>query len=354
MSRKLMLVLAATAALAACKREPEAPAAAPEAATPPAAAHTFTADITEADFADMVKALSSDEFEGRAPGSVGEEKTTAYLEAQMKRIGLQPGNNGSYFQDVPMVETTADEAATTLSLTTSAGKRDLKFGTDYVIGTRTGQTEVKLDASDMVFVGYGVDAPEQQWNDYAGQDWTGKTVVMFVNDPGFHGKDETLFGGNRMTYYGRWTYKFEEAARKGAAAALIVHDTAGASYGWDVVKNSWAGPQYDLPAKDDPEKRIPLQGWLSAEAARQLFADAGLDLDAAYASAGKRGFKPVPLKAKATVSLKSSISEKTSRNVIGVLPGSSKPDEAVLAGQQQARRSRAVHGALGPPGQARG
>lgn len=330
MSRKLMLVLAATAALAACKREPEAPAAAPEAATPPAAAHTFTADITEADFADMVKALSSDEFEGRAPGSVGEKKTTAYLEAQMKRIGLQPGNNGSYFQDVPMVETTADEAATTLSLTTSAGPRDLKFGTDYVIGTRTGQTEVKLDASDMVFVGYGVDAPEQKWNDYAGQDWTGKTVVMFVNDPGFHGKDETLFGGNRMTYYGRWTYKFEEAARKGAAAALIVHDTAGASYGWDVVKNSWAGPQYDLPAKDDPEKRIPLQGWLSAEAARQLFADAGLDLDAAYASAGKRGFKPVPLKAKATVSLKSSISEKTSRNVIGVLPGSSKPDEAVL------------------------
>lgn len=330
MSRKLMLVLAATAALAACKREPEAPAAAPEAATPPAAAHTFTADITEADFADMVKALSSDEFEGRAPGSVGEEKTTTYLEAQMKRIGLQPGNNGSYFQDVPMVETTADEAATTMTLATAKGDHALKFGTDYVIGTRTGQTEVKLDASDMVFVGYGVDAPEQQWNDYAGQDWTGKTVVMFVNDPGFHAKDETLFGGNRMTYYGRWTYKFEEAARKGAAAALIVHDTAGASYGWDVVKNSWAGPQYDLPAKDDPEKRIPLQGWLSAEAARQLFADAGLDLDAAYASAGKRGFKPVPLKAKATVSLKSSITEKTSRNVIGVLPGATKPDEAVL------------------------
>ena len=329
MSRKLMLVLAATAALAACKREPEAPAAAPEAATPPAAAHTFTADITEADFADMVKALSSDEFEGRAPGSVGEEKTTAYLEAQMKRIGLQPGNNGSYFQDVPMVETTADEAATTMTLATAKGDHALKFGTDYVIGTRTGQTEVKLDASDMVFVGYGVDAPEQQWNDYAGQDWTGKTVVMFVNDPGFHAKDETLFGGNRMTYYGRWTYKFEEAARKGAAA-LIVHDTAGASYGWDVVKNSWAGPQYDLPAKDDPEKRIPLQGWLSAEAARQLFADAGLDLDAAYASAGKRGFKPVPLKAKATVSLKSSITEKTSRNVIGVQPGATKPDEAVL------------------------
>ena len=330
MPRKLMLVLAATAALAACKQEPEAPAAAPEAATPPAATHTFTADITEGDFADMVKTLSSDEFEGRAPGSVGEEKTAAYLEAQMKRIGLQPGNNGSYFQDVPMVETTADESATTLKLTTSKGARDLTFGTDYVIGTRTGQTDVKLDASDLVFVGYGVDAPEQKWNDYAGQDWTGKTVVMFVNDPGFHGKDETLFGGNRMTYYGRWTYKFEEAARKGAAAALIVHDTPGASYGWDVVKNSWAGSQYDLPAKDDPEKRIPLQGWLSAEAAKQLFADAGLDLDAAYANAGKRGFKPVSLKAQVSATLKSSITEKTSRNVIGVLPGASKPDEAVL------------------------
>ncbi|CAN7570637.1 M28 family metallopeptidase [Pseudoxanthomonas sp. LjRoot143] len=329
MSRKLMLVLATAAALAACKQETAAPA--PEAATPPpAAAHTFTADITEADFADMVNTLASDEFEGRAPGSVGEEKTATYLEAQMKRIGLQPGNNGSYFQDVPMVETTADEAATTLSLTTSAGKRDLKFGTDYVIGTRTGQTDVKLDASDLVFVGYGVDAPEQTWNDYAGQDWTGKTVVIFVNDPGFHAKDETLFGGNRMTYYGRWTYKFEEAARKGAAAALIVHDTAGASYGWDVVKNSWSGAQYDLPAKDDPEKRIPLQGWLSAEAAKQLFADAGLDLDAAYANAGKRGFKPVPLKAQVSATLKSSITEKTSRNVIGVLPGASKPDEAVL------------------------
>ncbi|HEV7272236.1 M28 family metallopeptidase [Pseudoxanthomonas sp.] len=330
MSRKLMLVLATAAALAACKREPETPAVAPDAATLPAAAHAFTADITEGDFAEMVNTLASDEFEGRAPGSVGEEKTAAYLEAQMKRIGLQPGNNGSYFQDVPMVETTADEAATTLSLTTSAGKRDLKFGTDYVIGTRTGQTEVKLDASDLVFVGYGVDAPEQQWNDYAGQDWTGKTVVMFVNDPGFHAKDETLFGGNRMTYYGRWTYKFEEAARKGAAAALIVHDTAGASYGWDVVKNSWSGAQYDLPAKDDPEKRIPLQGWLSAEAAKQLFADAGLDLEAAYASAGKRGFKPVPLKAQLSAAVKSTITEKTSRNVIGVLPGASKPDEAVL------------------------
>jgi Zn-dependent M28 family amino/carboxypeptidase len=330
MSRKLMLVLAATAALAACKREStEAPAAPAATTPPPAAAHAFTADISEGDFAELVKTLASDEFEGRAPGSAGEEKTVAYLEAQMKRIGLQPGNNGSYFQDVPMVETTAD-AATVMKLDVAGKPRDLKFGTDFVIGTRTGQPEVKVDGSEMVFVGYGVDAPEQDWNDYAGQDWKGKTVVMFVNDPGFHGNDEKLFDGKRMTYYGRWTYKYEEAARKGAAAALIIHDTPGASYGWDVVKNSWAGPQYDLPAKDDPEPRVPLQGWLSAEAAKQLFADAGLDLDAAYKAAGQRGFKPVPLKSTLSVDLKSTITEKTSRNVVGVLPGSTHPDEAVV------------------------
>src|SRR5690606_34369316 len=166
--------------------------------------------------------------------------------------------------------------------------------------------------------------------DYAGQDWTGKTVVIFVNDPGFHANDETLFDGRKMTYYGRWTYKFEEAARKGAAAALIVHDTAGASYGWDVVKNSWSGPQYDLPPADDPEPRLPVQGWLTAEAARDLFAGAGLDLDEAYRMAGKAGFKPVPLKARLSVDLESTITQGTSRNVVGVLPGASRADEAVL------------------------
>ncbi|MGY8565278.1 M28 family metallopeptidase [Paracidovorax citrulli] len=330
MSRKLLLCLAATAALTACKGETDAPAAAPVADTTPAAAgHAFSADINAADFGELVKTLSSDEFEGRAPGSTGEERTVNYIRDQMQRIGLQPGNGDSWFQEVAMTETTADES-TVLKLDQAGKQRDLKFGTDMVIGTRSGQQEVKIDGSELVFVGYGVDAPEQKWNDYAGQDWKGKTVVMFVNDPGFHANDDKLFDGKRMTYYGRWTYKFEEAARKGAAAALIVHDTAGASYGWDVVKNSWAGPQYDLPAKDDPERRLPAQGWLSADAARQLFADAGLDLDQAYKDANKRGFKPVPLKAKISLDLKSTIAEKKSRNVVGVLPGTKHADEAVL------------------------
>ena len=158
-------------------------------------------------------------------------------------------------------------------------------------------------------------------------DWKGKTVVMFVNDPGFHVDDEKLFDGKRMTYYGRWTYKFEEAARR-AAAALIVHDTAGASYGWDVVKNSWAG-QYDLPAKDDPEARIPVQGWLSADAAKALFAGAGLTWRRPTRMPAS-AVSPVPLKATAAVDLKSQIAQKQSRNVVGVLPGSKRADEAVL------------------------
>ncbi|MBO9875446.1 MULTISPECIES: M28 family metallopeptidase [Xanthomonas] len=334
MSRKLVLCLAAAAALTACKREAPAPAAdtAPPAATPaPAAAptHAFSTGIAPADFAELVKTLSSDAFEGRGPGTPGEDKTVAYIRDQMQRIGLQPGNGDSWFQDVAMTETTA-APGTTLTIAHDGAARQLAFGSDMVVGTRTGQPEVKLDGSDMVFVGYGVDAPEQKWNDYAGQDWKGKTVVMFVNDPGFHTGDGSLFEGKRMTYYGRWTYKFEEAARKGAAAALIVHDTPGASYGWDVVKNSWSGAQYDLPAKDDPEPRIPVQGWITAEAAKQLFADAGLDLAQAYKDASKRGFKPISLKAKLSVDLKSTIAEKTSRNVVGVLPGSSRADEAVL------------------------
>ena len=229
-----------------------------------------------------------------------------------------------------MVETTADEASASMVATVGGTTQPLKFGTDMVIGTRTGQPQVSIKDSPLVFVGYGVDAPEQQWNDYAGLDVKGKTVVMLVNDPGFHANDAKLFDGKRMTWYGRWPYKFEEAARKGAAAALIIHDTEGASYGWDVVKNSWSGPQYALPAKDDPAPRVPVQGWISGDAATALFKAAGQDLAKLRAAAGKRGFKPVPLGATASLDLKSSSLEKSSRNVIGMLPGSETPDEAVV------------------------
>lgn len=328
-TRHLLLCLVAATALAACKREQPAPAATtpPPAAT--AAAHQFSPDIDQGDFAELVKTLSSDAFEGRGPGTPGEDKTVDYIKAQFERIGLQPGNDGSWFQTVPMTETTADES-TVLHLDVKGKPHDLKFGQDMVIGTRTGKPEIRIDDSKLVFVGYGVDAPEQNWNDYAGVDVKGKTVVMLVNDPGFHAHDASLFEGKRMTYYGRWTYKYEEAARKGAAAAIIIHDTPGASYGWDVVKNSWSGAQYDLPAKDDPDPRLPAQGWITQDAAKQLFTDAGLDLDALYKAANKRGFKAVPMDATLSLDLKSTIAEKSSRNVIGILPGTEKPDEAVV------------------------
>jgi Zn-dependent M28 family amino/carboxypeptidase len=334
MHRRLALLAAAAftcaSAVGACHRDtPAADAAAPAPATATAPAHAFQPGIDAGDFAEHVRTLSSDAFEGRGPGTPGEDKSVAYIQAQMQRIGLQPGNHGEWFQTVPMVETTA-APGTTLTIDVAGKPHVLKAGDDMVIGTRTGQPEVKIDGSDLVFVGYGVDAPERDWNDYAGIDVKGKTVVMLVNDPCFHANDDSLFDGKRMTYYGRWTYKFEEAARQGAAAALIVHDTAGASYGWDVVKNSWSGVQYDLPASADPAPRLPAQGWITGEQAKALFADAGLDLDALRAAANKRGFKAVPMKAKLSLDLKSTIAEKSSRNVVGLLPGTTHPDEAIV------------------------
>jgi len=315
------LVAALTATLIACSNAPE---------TASISTRLFSPEITEADFMELVNTLASDEFEGRAPGSPGEDKSVNYIKAQYERIGLKPGApDGSYFQTVPMLETTADES-TVLHISGNGASRELAFGTDFVLGTRTGQSEITLKDSEMVFVGYGVNAPERGWNDYAGLDVAGKTVVILVNDPGFHVNDDSLFDGRRMTYYGRWTYKFEEAARQGAAAALIIHDHEGASYGWDVVRNSWSGAQFDLKMADDPEPRLPAQGWISHDAARQLFAETGLDLDTQYRNANQPGFKPVPLHAAISFNLHSAVVEKSSRNVIGVLPGADLADQAVV------------------------
>jgi len=309
---------------------PVACATALAACTPSAPEHVFSPDISEADFMAVVNTLASDAFAGRAPGSPGEDKTVDYLRAQYQRIGLQPGAaDGTYFQTVPMVETTADES-TVLHVNSNGEPLELTFGLDFVLGTRSGQPQVKLEDSPLVFVGYGVNAPELGWNDYAGLDVRGKTVVMLVNDPGFHVQDESLFGGQRMTYYGRWTYKFEEAARQGAAAALIIHDDAGASYGWNVVEHSWSGAQFDLKPDDDPEPRLPAQGWITQDVARQVFADSGLDLDAQTIAASQRGFSAVPLAATVSFELHSTVVEKSSRNVIGVLPGTDLADEAVV------------------------
>lgn len=320
--------------LAACSSEspaPQAPAAAPaptEAAAP-AASHGFAPEISTADWAEHVRVLASDEFEGRAPGSAGEKKTVEYLIQSFQQMGLEPGNQGSWVQTVPMVATTTDKGA---KLSFKVGDTELTpaYGPEMVIGTRTSAPESTLDASEVVFVGYGVNAPELGWNDYEGLDVRGKTVVMLINDPGFHSGDESLFEGKRMTYYGRWTYKFEEAARQGAALALIIHDDAGAAYPWAVVENGWTGPQFDLPTSVDPEPRLPLQGWIDTPTATALMQAAGQDLDALRAAANQRGFKPVPLNATASAAVKSSVREGQSDNVLALLPGTDRADEVVV------------------------
>ncbi len=291
--------------------------------------YTFAPGISAEDFVEHVKVLSSDEFEGRSPGSIGETKTVEYLTAQFKRLGLAPGNGESYVQEVPVVETTIDEKSTTLSIKKADAGLTAVFGTDYVLGSRTGQADVSINDSQLVFVGYGVVAPEENWNDYAGLDVKGKTVVMLVNDPGFHVASD-IFAGRKMTYYGRWTYKYEEAARQGAAAALIIHDTEGAGYGWDVVKNSWSGPQFDLPASEDPEPRLPAQGWISAEFAQALFAAEGQDFAAMRKAASEPGFKPVAFQSQLQLAMKNSTRQAVSHNVLAKLSGSKYPDEAIV------------------------
>jgi Zn-dependent M28 family amino/carboxypeptidase len=321
------------ALLAGCQSgEPPAAAgtpAKPQASTEVAAdRYSFGPEISAEDIAQHVQVLSSDRFEGRAPGGVGEQLTVDYLVEQFKRLGLQPGNGDSYTQTVPMVQTTIDPA-TELRLRDLEGNLRLAFLKDMVIGTSSGQPEVMIDDSELVFVGYGVNAPENGWNDYS-IDVRGKTVVMLVNDPGFHAGDETLFLGKRMTYYGRWTYKYEEAARQGAAAALVIHDVAGAGYGWEVVANGASGAQFDLPASEDPAPRLPAQGWLTAEAAQLVFQRAGFDFTALREAANRPGFVPVPLGTTMSVALKSSISAGESRNVLAMLPGSERRDEVVI------------------------
>jgi len=301
------------------------------AATKPTRDGRFSPEITAEDFAAHVQRLASDEFEGRKPGSIGERMTTTYLVDQFQRIGLKPGNGSSYLQSVPMVETTLlDGDKITLDVAEGGGTENFAYRTDTIVGTLQGKPEVEVKDSDMVFAGYGVVAPEYQWNDYAGLDVKGKTVVVLVNDPGFGNGDETLFKGKTMTYYGRWTYKFEECARQGAAACLIVHDTAAAAYPWEVVVNSWSGPQFNLPASEDPEPRMAVAGWLTTDAARRLFAKAGADFDALKKSADLRGFKGTPLAAKLSTHFRNLIRNTASDNVVGLLPGSKRPDEVVV------------------------
>ncbi len=327
--RVLTLVLLSALALTACNKVDESASQAKlDASTLP---EISVPELSEATMKDVVKELSLDSYEGRAPGSAGEEKTVAYLISKFKAAGLEPGNGESWTQDVPLVEILAKNVSA-LSVADKSGKAmSFAYGSEFVVGSyrETPRTEVK--ASDMVFVGHGIVAPEKGWNDYAGVDVKGKTVVVMVNDPDFDtaGLDGP-FGGKAMTYYGRWTYKYEEAAKQGAAAVLIIHDDAPAAYGWNVVNSSWTGPQFLAQSKDGGKSQTLANGWIQKSVAEEIFAAAGQDLDKQMAAAKLKGFKAVPLGLTASMSFDNEISRKNSKNVIGILKGAKRPDEYVL------------------------
>ncbi len=280
--------------------------------------------IDEQELRADIKLLASDKFEGRQPTTIGETYTLEYLTREFTKLGYEPSVDGSFMQRVDLVKIEADPD---MVLDIAGDKFEYKV--NMVAGTAREAAEVSLDDSELVFVGYGVNAPEYDWNDYADVDVKGKTVVILVNDPGFENPDSGKFQGKTMTYYGRWTYKYEEASRQGAAGALIVHETAPASYGWSVVANSWSGPQYGLVTPDGNKSRVAVEGWLSVEAAQTVFAKAGMD----YFEEKKKAMQGPYAKAmgsKANITVRSTFETSQSPNFMATLPGSKRPDEHII------------------------
>lgn len=276
-----------------------------------------------------VSRLAHDSLLGRKPFTAGETKTIAYLQSQFKEAGLEPGNGNSYLQEVPMVniKTYADPQ---MRISSPKGDFSLKGFADYVIWTDKITDKVSLNNDELIFAGYGVVAPEHNWNDYAGLDVKGKVVLVMVNDPGFAAGDSTLFKGKTMTYYGRWTYKFEEAARQGAKGCLIVHTTEGASYPFSVVQNNWNASKLRLDDRSKPKPYTDINGWVSLPAAKRLVAAAGMDSTSFFAQADKRGFKGSPLNLRLSTNMKVETTFNKSFNVIGKITGSKRPDEVIV------------------------
>jgi Zn-dependent M28 family amino/carboxypeptidase len=273
-----------------------------------------------------IKMLASDEFEGRAPGAKGEELSVKYISEQFARIGLKPGNpDGTYTQEVPLAGITSEPV---MSFTVGEKKTDLKFPDDYVASSARLQSDIKIDNADVVFVGYGVVAPEYGWDDYKDVDVRGKTILMLINDPAIPDPkdpkklDDKMFKGKAMTYYGRWTYKYEIAAQKGAAAAVIIHETEPAAYPYSVVKTSWAKENFELDQSNKNMDAVQVRSWITLDVAKKLLADSGQDFDALKKAAIKKDFRPIALKAKANISIKQTVRSFKSHNVLGKLEGS--------------------------------
>lgn len=323
--RQFTSIAIVSAMLAACNPSEDSaidPANLPEVEIP---------EISEATMKDVTKKLSSDDFAGRAPGTAGEEKTLELLVNRFEAAGLSPGNGDSWFQDVPLVEINAKDQSN-LDIKSEAGETiSLTPGSDFVAVTYQEQEKIDIADSEMVFVGYGINAPERNWNDYEGIDVKGKTVIILVNDPDFGTESlEGEFGGRAMTYYGRWTYKYEEAARQGAAAAIIIHDEAPAAYGWGVVESSWTGPQFYAQTSNGASDQTKANGWIQKEKAREILTASGQDMDELMTAAKQKGFKAVPLTTKASLNFSNEFGSLQSKNVVGVLKGAKRPDEYVL------------------------
>jgi Zn-dependent M28 family amino/carboxypeptidase len=300
------LAVAALLVLAGCSRAPSAP---------DAALQSFSADR----LLGHIRTLSSDQFEGRGPGSKGAQLTIQYLQDQFRQMGLEPGNpDGTYLQDVPLLGIRPDRNMT-LVFTGHGRTMKLEFEKDFVTWTKRMVDSVTLDG-DMVFVGYGVQAPEYQWDDFKGIDVKGKVLVVLINDPPV--PDETMFGGKAMTYYGRWTYKFEKAAELGAAGCLIIHETDRAGYPWEVVRDSWSGEQFDLVSPDKNMGRVAVEGWITHEQAQQLFHAAGKNFEALKQAAASKDFQPVPLGMRAQIAVHDTVRTIGSHNVIAKRTGS--------------------------------
>jgi Zn-dependent M28 family amino/carboxypeptidase len=282
----------------------------------------LTARFNENTFRSHIKFLADDLLEGRAPGTRGGNLAAKYLAAQLELLGVKPVNN-SYFQPVSLVSVKADPN-TVLTVSGTSGSQNYKFADDFVAFTGAQTENVKIDAP-LVFVGYGIEAPEQKWNDYKGsaEDYRGKILVIMVNDPPAPANEPNLFGGRALTYYGRWTYKFEEAARRGAAGVLLLHTDESAGYGWNVVRTSNGSWRYDVArSPDDKTPFLNMRSWITNETAKKVFVQAGKDLEALRKSAQSRDFKPVDLGLRASIEIKSEVRRVESANVIGVLPGS--------------------------------
>lgn len=274
--------------------------------------------------------LSSDAFGGREPMSEGERLTLDLMETRFREMGLDPLFGDSYRQAVELVSIEADPASVRMTFHMDGKDRLVKYEDEMVAGTMRVVPASQVNASEIIFVGYGIVAPEYGWNDYADIDVEGKTVLILINDPGFATQDPSLFKGNAMTYYGRWTYKYEEAARQGAAAAIIIHDTAPAAYGWEVVRNSWSGPQFHLHRDNDNMDRVAIESWIQRNVAEELVAGSGLDLAELEQSALSPEFKAVELGSTLDASVENRIIRRQSYNVGAIFPGSERPDELFI------------------------